>query len=92
MAEHTNEPAEGETESGALAPPPDDVDWYLSNVVSLCNRFKLEIGVTLSISGFLVSGALIDGATYFTEVSKRFASATGNIPEAGKLFSEIADH
>jgi hypothetical protein len=92
MAEDDNPQGPGETEGGTLVPPPEHLDWYLAQVVSVCNRFKLEIGISLTVGGFVVSGTLIDGASYFEEVSKRFATATGNIPQAGKLFSEIADH
>ena len=49
------------------------------------------MGITVTVGGVLVSGTLIDGATYFKEAAKGFASATGNVPSVNEFLSQFAE-
>ena len=51
------------------------VDWFLQTLVTIVNHADIEIGITLSVGGFLVSGLLIGGAQYFDGFGQEFASA-----------------
>ncbi|MCG5104461.1 gas vesicle accessory protein GvpU [Oceanobacillus alkalisoli] len=62
-------------------------DWYLENLVYVANA-GVEIGITLSIKGTIVSGTLIPNYRYFEILSEQF-NALGN--ELGKSLSGAAD-
>jgi hypothetical protein len=49
-------------------------DWFLQTLVTLSNSCKGEIGMTLQIGGFLVSGIMVSGTQYFDAFAKEFAS------------------
>jgi len=51
------------------------VDWYLQSLVSICNASDLEIGITLTVGGSIVSGLLIGGRKYFERFAKQFSEA-----------------
>jgi hypothetical protein len=51
------------------------VDWYLQLLVSICNRSGLEIGITLTVGGSVVSGMLVGGKKYFETFAKQFSDA-----------------
>lgn len=50
-----------------------DKDWFLQNLVELTNG-SLSIGITLNVSGTLISGNLIGGKEYFNLFGENFAS------------------
>jgi hypothetical protein len=52
----------------------DGVDWLLAWVVSLAER-GLEMGITLSVGGSLITGTVISGRTYFEQMSEAMKSA-----------------
>jgi len=43
----------------------DDRDWFLQNLVNLVNARDVKLGITLNVSGFLISGILVSGQKYF---------------------------
>lgn len=43
----------------------DDRDWFLQNLVNMVNAKDIELGITLNVGGFLVSGRLVSGQKYF---------------------------
>lgn len=49
-------------------------DWFLQKLVNYANDFGLEFGITLQVSGMLVSGTIIGGKKYFDEFSASFTS------------------
>jgi hypothetical protein len=59
-------------EDSALQPSifnqPDGTDWFLAWLISLANGYGLEQGITLSVGGASVTGLLISGRDYFTEI------------------------
>ncbi|WP_141629361.1 hypothetical protein [Sporolactobacillus vineae] len=48
-------------------------DTFLSSLVMLANS-GMETGITLNVSGTVISGMLISGETYFKELAAQFAS------------------
>lgn len=64
-------------------------DWFLENLVSTVNNSDIEIGITLQMNGFLVSGHIVNGRKYFDGFSAEFISETavafGNKEALGTL-------
>jgi len=51
-------------------------DWFLENLVNTVNSSDIEIGITLQMDGFLVSGHIVNGRKYFDGFSGEFISET----------------
>ncbi|QNA83635.1 hypothetical protein G4G27_06210 [Sphingomonas sp. So64.6b] len=51
-------------------------DWFLTHIIENIINQGVEIGVTLTISGQVVSGMLIGGKTYFKELGQLIAGAS----------------
>ena len=49
------------------------VDWLLQWFVRMASQANLEVGITLSVRGHLVSGLLISPQVYFTLLAEQFA-------------------
>jgi hypothetical protein len=89
--EEINSP-EGEEQVPALfSMTHEGNDWFLSQLLGLFNRLKLEMGISITVGGVLISGTVIDGATYFKEVAKGFASGRSNIPRVNEFFAKFAE-
>ena len=53
----------------------DDKDWFLQELVIMANSGNnISFGITLNVGGFLVSGHLIGGKTYFEGFGADFVS------------------
>jgi hypothetical protein len=63
-----------ENDSSNPLPQPADTDWFLQSLVNMVNNSTLEIGITLQVSGMLVSGSLVSGKSYFEGFASDFAS------------------
>ena len=59
-------------------------DWFLQSLVNLANNSDVEIGITLQVSGLLVSGTLVGGKKYFEGFAEDFSSAFANDPESAE--------
>jgi hypothetical protein len=53
----------------------DNGDWFLQSLINIVNGKDLEIGITLNVGGFLVSGLLVSGHRYFEAFGQEFSSA-----------------
>jgi hypothetical protein len=51
------------------------MDWFLQKLVSIVNDSPMQVGVTLTVGGGMVSGTLISATTYFAEFGKVFGDA-----------------
>ena len=49
-------------------------DWFIQSLVNVSNISALGFGVTLQVSGLLVSGYLVSGKTYFEAVGEQVIS------------------
>ena len=56
-------------------PPVDPYDCFLQLLVNMANNYGFEFGITLQVSGFLVSGVLIGHKAYFEAFAEDFSSA-----------------
>ena len=73
-------------------------DIVLQGIVAATNQVDAEIGITLNVSGLVISGQLISSKTYFGELSKLMGLAETN-SEGGsavasafnKFFQTLAD-
>ncbi|MBB3010617.1 gas vesicle accessory protein GvpU [Cupriavidus alkaliphilus] len=61
-----------------------EVDWHLQALVGLANNEGMEMGVTLMLSGTVVTGTLISGKTYFEEFGALFADGFSDMNEEQK--------
>jgi hypothetical protein len=63
-------------EAEPLSPtsPSAETDWFLQSLVRMANESNLGIGITLQVSGMLVSGSLVSGKQYFEGFANDFAS------------------
>ena len=53
-------------------------DWFLQELVDIVNGLgDLEIGITLQVSGMLVSGNMVSGPKYFEGFAEDFSEAFG---------------
>lgn len=76
-------------------------DWFLENLVETVNNSSIEIGITLQMDGFLVSGHIVNGRKYFDGFSQEFISETSvtfgnkealnNINEAFEKYASLYD-
>jgi len=76
-------------------------DWFLENLVSTVNNSDIEIGITLQMDGFLVSGHIVNGRKYFDGFSAEFISETSvafgnkealkNIEQAFNKYASLYD-
>lgn len=68
----------------------DDKDWFLQSVIKLVNA-GMEIGVTLTLPGSIVSGTLISGHSYFVEISELLRSTSSPKNEKKNFLLGVAD-
>lgn len=54
----------------------DAKDWFLQSTIESVIAAGVEIGVTLTVGGAVVSGTLISGKTYFKELGEVLAGAS----------------
>ena len=63
-------------------------DWLLQSLVNMANNDGIEIGITLQVSGILVSGDLVSIETYFDEIGEEFLSGFVNRLEVEELIKD----
>lgn len=66
-------------------------DWFLQSLVGIAND-GIEFGVTLQVSGLLVSGVLTGGKAYFEGFAEDFASGLNDSKDAESVRSSFAQH
>jgi len=60
--------------SGMPSVPSAQHDWFIQSLVNVANVAPLSFGVTLQVSGLLVSGYLVSGKTYFEAIGQQIVS------------------
>ncbi len=88
MTEQNAVPPQAEDQTQP-APVVAETDWFLQSLIGFANRWGLEMGITLQVSGMLVSGTLISGAKYFEEFAAQFAGGFKNNAELSEPFHEL---
>jgi len=54
--------------------PSAQQDWFIQSLVNVANVAPLSFGVTLQVSGLLVSGYLVSGKAYFEAIGQQIIS------------------
>ncbi|SIQ75323.1 hypothetical protein SAMN05880590_1079 [Rhizobium sp. RU35A] len=54
----------------------NDADWFLRSTIENIISQGVEIGITLTVNGVIISGMLIGGKKYFEELSKTMKAAS----------------
>lgn len=67
-----------------------DVDWFLQFLVNVANRSSMEVGITLQVSGMLVSGSLVSGKEYFEGFGTIFSSAFSDPELAASIKKSVS--
>ena len=66
-------------------------DWFIQSLVNVANVAPLSFGVTLQVSGLLVSGYLVSGKAYFEAVGGQIigglAQDAGLVEQMRKMFT-----
>jgi len=66
-------------------------DWFIQALVNVANVAPLSFGVTLQVSGLLVSGYLVSGKAYFEATGKQVLGGLAQNPqladEVRKMFA-----
>lgn len=75
------------------APPPlADTDWFLQMLVGMTNDAMFEVGITLQVSGMLVSGSLVSGKAYFDGFAADFASIFAEPEIASSIRRDLSSY
>lgn len=93
-----------DVEGPEISPEVQDVaivgsmDWFLQSTIETIINRGVDIGVTLTVGGAIVSGILISGRKYFEELGDTLASASQSdgdmqsvLGEAWKQYTAIYD-
>ncbi|CAG4905899.1 gas vesicle accessory protein GvpU [Paraburkholderia saeva] len=67
-------------------------DWFLRSLVSMVNSSDTTFGITLNVSGMLISGQLVGGKQYFEGFAATFAGAIQDPSEADSIREGFASH
>ncbi len=97
MVDENSEPRPTSVDEAKEAATPlsvaENTDWFLAELVRWSNQHGIEIGVTLSIGGAVVTGIMIGGAEYFETFSAAFQSGLPDDSDRasfGDVFSALA--
>ena len=63
-------------------------DWFLQMLVQLANTSPMEIGITLQVSGMLVSGIIVSKKSYFEGFAEDFASPCYGEPNTAETMKK----
>jgi len=74
----------GDSERADVVAHVADIDWFLQDIILLA-EIGLELGVTLTVAGGVISGTLIRGEKYFAEMSEAVRNATSSNLQDGTL-------
>jgi len=69
-------------------PPAAQSDWFLQRLASFANEHGLEMGITLQVSGLLVSGTLVSGARYFEAIAENFSQGLARHADLARVMKE----
>lgn len=69
-------------------------DWFLQSLVNISTNASLNIGITLQVSGMLVSGQLVGGQKYFEAFAEELSAGCGDLDpdsEFKKIIASFGD-
>jgi hypothetical protein len=68
-------------EDTVSTPPSAQHDWFIQSLVNIANVAPLSFGVTLQVSGLLVSGYLVSGKAYFEAMGQQIIGGLAGNPD-----------
>jgi hypothetical protein len=83
-----------EAQFSNIGGPIEHADWFLRSLVDIVNNNDTEIGITLQVSGMLVSGLLVGGKKYFDGFANDIASPLSDPDDsesARQFFAQYGD-
>ncbi|WP_342620756.1 gas vesicle accessory protein GvpU [Rhodoferax sp. GW822-FHT02A01] len=69
-----------------------ETDWFLQSLVNLTNKSAFQVGITLQVSGMLVSGVLVSHKQYFEGFASELANAFADTEEAETIKTHISSY
>lgn len=69
---------------------PQESDWFLQLLVNMVND-GLELGLTLQVGGFLVSGIAVSAKKYFDATGEQFSSTMSDSESIKQLFATLGE-
>lgn len=73
-----------------VSPPPSaQHDWFIQSLVNVANVAPLSFGVTLQVSGLLVSGYLVSGKSYFEATGQQILGGLARNPELAEQMRKM---
>ena len=76
-------------EDPVSTPPSAQHDWFIQSLVNVANVAPLSFGVTLQVSGLLVSGYLVSGKAYFEATGQQIISGLAKNPELAEQMRKM---
>lgn len=71
----------------------DQKDWFLETFINIVNGSKgMEIGMTLTVGGNIVSGLLVSGEVYFELVAQTMSDNFSEENGRGSIYEAFAAH
>ena len=67
-------------EDATAVTPNAQHDWFIQSLVNVANVAPLSFGVTLQVSGLLVSGYLVSGKAYFEATGEQVVGGLAKTP------------
>lgn len=64
-------------------------DWFLQDFLERFISRGVEVGITLTVGGVIVTGVAISGGTYFEKLSRTIKGASGSGDLAGVISEEV---
>lgn len=61
-----------------------EYDWFLRMLVKVANSSTASFGITLQVSGMLVSGDLVNGKSYFEGFADELSGALNEFPDVAQ--------
>jgi hypothetical protein len=77
------------TDSAATAVPTAQHDWFIQSLVNIANVSALSFGVTLQVSGLLVSGTLVSGKAYFAAIGQQVVQGCSQNAEVAEQMRKM---
>lgn len=74
MSEDDKKPTDDKPTAAPELPPPEYRDWFLQQLVELCNTSAVGFGfgITLTVGGTIISGNVVTGRRYFEAMAEDF--------------------
>lgn len=66
-------------------------DWFLQFLVNMVNKRDIELEITLTVGGLLVSGTMIGARKFFDDLGEYFASSYGSNESSSDILNTFQE-